>query len=252
MGLSEALPLLAAAAVGVFAGFINVIAGGGSLLTLPLLNFIGLDMSVANATNRLSLILQNLSATLLYYRQGRIDWREIRRYAVPAVAGALCGTLLAVYMDPGIFRIVAAISISVMGVLLIVKPKMWDGTQGTAFSPFVRIVALFVVGMYGGFLQAGVGFLFIWILAGGCRKDIREANVIKVIIVAIYTFFCLILFASFGLVRWPFALALAVGTTTGGNIGARFNLRGDIKWIRYLLTIAVFASAAKIIFDTIK
>ena len=88
----------------------------------------------------------------------------------------------------------------------------------------MRNIALFFSGMYGGFLQAGVGFFLIWAIVGGCKKNIKEANVIKIVVVAIYTVLSLLIFASFNMVNWTAAAALAAGSVTGGNIGARFNL----------------------------
>ncbi len=252
MEFANFLPLIFVTLTGTAAGFLNVIAGGGSLLTLPILNFVGLDLGIANATNRVSILLQNFSAMGLYHKRGRIKWREVWPYIIPAVAGAIIGTLTAVYMPPKAFRVIAAVSICTMGLLLIVKPTMWENPSGEPFSPVVRTVVLFAVGIYGGFLQAGVGFLLIWAIVGGCKEDLKEANIIKIVVTALYTVASLILFASFGMVNWYAAPALALGSMAGGNMGARFNLRGDKKWIRWLLTIAVFISAGKILFDTFR
>lgn len=250
MEIQEPISILLVVAVGIVAGFFNVIAGGGSLLSLPALDFIGLELGVANATNRVSILCQNLSAIFLYQKHREIKWSEIFPYIVPAVIGAIIGTLSAVYMPQKAFRILAAVSISTMGILLASKPKMWENPTGNPLSPHARIAAMFAIGIYGGFLQAGVGFLIIWVVVGGCKKDLKEANITKVVVVAIYSVVSIVLFASFSMVRWTAAAALALGSIIGGNLGAHFNLRGDKKWIHWILTVAVFISAAKIFFDT--
>lgn len=246
------LPLAAVAVTGVVSGFINVLAGGGSLLALPMLNFAGLDLSVANATNRVAIIIQNVSAASYYHSKRVIDWKTVFVYAVPAVAGSVAGTVSAISLPPKTFKLIAAFFIVLMGLLIAFRPSMWEEPKGKPFGPVMRTIALFGVGLYGGFLQAGVGFFIIWTISGGCKKDIRETNIIKCAVVALYTAASLAIFTSMGMVNWPAAFALSIGTFTGGRLGANFNIKGDKKWIRYLLLAAVFASAAKIISDTLR
>ena len=252
MEMNTAFTLLLIMLTGLVAGFLNVTAGGGTILTLPILNFIGLDLGVANATNRVSILFQNLSAIRHYHQNGKIDWREAATYIFPAIAGAILGTLSAVYMPPRVFRIIAAISIFSMGILLVAKPKMWDAPQGEPLSLPKRIAALFLVGIYGGFLQAGVGFPLIWAISGGCKKNLREANVLKITIVAFYTMASLALFASFGMVNWTAAFALALGSVIGGNAGARFNLKANDRVIRWILTGVVLISSIKMMIDAFR
>ena len=252
MEMNTAFTLLLIMLTGLVAGFLNVTAGGGTILTLPILNFIGLDLGVANATNRVSILFQNLSAIRHYHQNGKIDWREAATYIFPAIAGAILGTLSAVYMPPRVFRIIAAISIFSMGILLVAKPKMWDAPQGEPLSLPKRIAVLFLVGIYGGFLQAGVGFLLIWAISGGCKKNLKEANVLKITIVAFYTMASLALFASFGMVNWTAAFALALGSVIGGNAGARFNLKANDRVIRWILTGVVLISSIKMMIDAFR
>ena len=252
MVLSDIYQLTLAMLTGLAAGFLNVTAGGGSLLTLPILNFIGLDLGVANATNRVSILVKNLSAMRHYHSKGEIDFRDALSYVIPAAAGAAAGTLTAVYMPSKTFRIIAALSIFSMGYLLAAKPKMWDEPKGEPLSMPMRSAALFAVGIYGGFLQAGVGFLLIWAISGGCRKNLKEANILKIVVVAFYTMASLALFASFGMVDWKTAFTLAIGSAAGGNVGARFNLSADMRYTRWILTSAVLVSSVKMLLDAFR
>lgn len=252
MANPDILRLVLIAVTGVVAGFFNVIAGGGTLLTLPMLSFIGIDLGIANATNRVSIVCQNISAISLYGKNGEVRLREVRAFALPIIAGAVVGTISAIYISPRAFRIITTVSISAMAVLLLVKPKMFDAPSGTPISSAARNLSLFGVGLYGGFLQAGVGFVMIMTLVGGCKLDIKRANIIKVVAIAIYNVLSVALFASHGMINWTVAAALAVGSVTGGNIGARYNLKGDKKHLRVILTAAVLACAAKMLYDTLK
>ncbi len=252
MVTNDIYPLILAMLTGAAAGFLNVTAGGGTLLTLPVLSFMGLDLGVANATNRVSILFQNISAMKHYHTKGEIDPKEAASYALPALVGAIAGTLSAVYMPSKVFRVIAALSIFSMGSLLVTKPKMWDEPKGDPLSPAMRSAALFAVGIYGGFLQAGVGFLLIWAISGGCKKNLKDANVLKIVVVAVYTIASLGLFVSFGMVEWRTAFALALGSSAGGNIGARFNLNADIRYIRWILTAVIFISSAKMLLDTFR
>ncbi|NLD05324.1 MAG: sulfite exporter TauE/SafE family protein [Synergistaceae bacterium] len=252
MEVNDAFRLILTMLTGAVAGFLNVTAGGGTILTLPVLNFIGLDLGVANATNRVSILFQNLSAIRHYHRKGKIVWKESTAYILPAIAGAIVGTLSAVYMPSKVFHIIAAISIFSMGILLVAKPRMWDAPQGPPLTLPKKIATLFLVGIYGGFLQAGVGFLLIWAISGGCKKNLKEANVLKIIIVAFYTMASLALFASFGMVNWTAAFALAFGSIIGGNAGAGFNLKANDRVIRWILTAVVLISSVKMMIDAFR
>ncbi len=237
---------------GAVAGFANVTAGGGSLLTLPVLNIIGLDLGVANATNRVSILFQNLSAVRYYHSAGKISLKEAFPYVLPATAGAVAGTITAIRMSSEIFTFLAALSILLMGMLLITKPERWERRTGTPLPLPIRIGLLFLAGTYGGFIQAGVGFLLIWALSVGCGKDIREANILKSVIVVCYTAASLIIFASFGMVDWSSALMLTTGAILGGNAGARFNLSAKNRTIRLILACAVFVSSIKMLWESLR
>lgn len=249
MEMNDTFMLILTMLTGSVAGFLNVTAGGGSMLTLPILNFIGLDLGVANATNRVSILFQNLSAIKHYHQKEKIDWKGSTAYILPAIAGAILGTLSAVYMPQRTFHIISAILFLFMGILLIAKPKMWDAPEGVSLSLPKKIAALFLVGIYGGFLQAGVGFLLLWVISGGCKKNLKDANVLKITIVAFYTMVSLALFASFGMVNWRVAFALAFGSAIGGNAGARFNLKANNRIIRWILTAIVLISSVKMMID---
>src|SRR6056297_700363 len=230
---------------GVAAGFLNVTAGGGSLLVLPMLVFSGLDMSIANATNRVAILLQNLVAAGNFKRGKVLSFREAVFFAVPASIGSIVGTSLAITMDEKLLKIVIASLILVMAFLLVFKPRMWEEQRQQSLPDWVILAAFFLIGVYGGFIQAGVGFFLLWGLAGLAGKDLLHANAVKVAIIATYTTISLLMFLVNGMVNIPVGLLLAAGSMTGGYLGARFSIGKGNRWLRLILVAVVTVSAAR-------
>ena len=237
---------------GIVSGFLNTVAGGGSLLVLPLLVFSGLEMGVANATNRVAILLQSLTATRSFARGGVLDVREMFPAAFAASLGSLVGTVAAVRMDEQALRAVAALFIFGMALLLLFRPGMWERRRAVQMPPAIHHAVFFLIGIYGGFLQAGVGFFLIWALAGVGGKDLVQSNAGKVFIVGCFTAVSLALFASNGLVRLGTGLVLACGSMIGAHFGARFTMARGNRAIRLILAAMVMASAAKLLWDVFR
>ncbi len=236
---------------GVFAGFLNVTAGGGSLLVLPLLVFSGLDMSVANATNRVAILLQNSVALAKFKKEKVLSLKEAVFFTVPASLGSVVGTSLAITMDDRVLKLVIAFLILVMAILLVLKPKMWEEQSSQVIPGWGLLSVFFFIGVYGGFIQAGVGFFLLWGLAGLAGKDLLHANAVKVAIIATYTTISLLMFLVNGMVNIPVGLLLAAGSMTGGYLGARFSIGKGNRWLRLILVAVVTVSAARMIFNAL-
>ncbi len=232
---------------GIAAGFLNVTAGGGSLLVLPMLVFSGLDMSIANATNRVAILLQNLVAAGNFKKGKVLSFREAVFFAVPASIGSVVGTSLAITMDEKLLKIVIASLILVMAFLLVFKPRMWEEQRKQSLPDWVILAAFFLIGVYGGFIQAGVGFFFLWGLVGLAGKDLVHSNALKVTIIAIYTMISLGIFFMNGMVNLKIGLILALGSMTGGYLGVRFSISKGNKWLRFILTGVVTVSALRML-----
>ncbi len=231
---------------GAAAGVINAVAGGGSILTLPLLVFAGLPVGVANATNRVAIVFQNVGAMAGFRQGGYVPGREAWLLLIPSVLGAALGVRLAVGLDERtLSRAIAVILV----LMLIPLFRRNPGPTGGAVRPALRWwtwPAYFAVGVYGGFVQAGVGFLYLALLVGAQGLDLVRANLIKVFLVLIYSAVALVLFALEGQVAWGHGLILAVGTTAGGWLGARLAVTRGEGWIRAVLVVAILVSAAKL------
>jgi len=235
--------------VGIIAGFINTLAGGGSLLTLPILIFLGLPTAVANGTNRLAIITQCLFAVTGFKRKGVSNFKLSLLLSVPALFGAIIGAQFAVDISDILFkRILAIITLLVLG-LILWNPRRDVGSLMSSGRNhlIITMIVFFFIGFYGGFIQVGVGFIIIAALTTITGLSLVETNSHKVFIVGIYTIFALIVFAFNGKVCWEIGLCLAAGMGIGGWIGSHWAVARGERWIRLVLTICVIAMVIKLL-----
>jgi uncharacterized membrane protein YfcA len=236
-------PLLAGA--GIVAGFLNVMAGGGSLLTMPILIFLGLEPAAANGTNRVAILVQNITAVGSFRQRGFSDWPLSFSLSLCTVPGAVVGAVAAIAIDPVIFkRILAGVLIAALALILGRRSNL--GTAGHEAHPVWAHLAAGTVGFYGGFMQAGVGFLLMPILQRLLALDLVRVNMHKVFIVGVYTVPSLLVFAVKGHVWWLAGLVLAAGNAVGASIGAQVTVSRGERVIRAVFTLAVLAMAARL------
>lgn len=243
MSASELAPLAGLFAVGAVSGALNVVAGGGSFLTLPVLIFLGLPAAVANATNRVGVLAQNLGGVVGFHRSGAMNWRWGLAVSVPAVLGAAVGATWALHMSDFAFRRLLSIAMLGMTLWTVSRNASVDTTRPLR-SPWhwSTVVAFFVIGVYGGLIQAGVGFavLAATSMAG---MDLLRGNAVKLLAVLLLTLLSLAIFASNGVVAWTYGFALAAGNVVGAMVGVRLAVRQGHRWIQRVVTVAVVAFA---------
>ncbi|MDH4321314.1 MAG: sulfite exporter TauE/SafE family protein [Desulfobulbaceae bacterium] len=242
------LRLAALFVVGILSGFINTVAGGGSFLTLPLLIFMGLPSAVANGTNRLGIFLQSLAGVGKFHSHGVFPWRFALIVSVPAVAGALLGAHWAVGMGDAAFKRWLALFMVAMTLVSLYKPKGVVLTEAD-YSPSrwaAITAAFFVIGLYGGFIQAGVGFL---LLAGMALTghDLVRGNAIKVFVVMVFTLFALVVFMVNGKIDYGLGIILGVGNVVGARLGASASVKGGNVFIRRFVTVMMLVFAVKLL-----
>lgn len=256
------------AGLGIVAGTLNVLAGGGSLLTLPVMVFLGMDGPVANGTNRVAILAQNLAAIGGFRARGFSDFRLSLTLALASLPGAVAGAWVGTLVRGEVFnRILGAILLGVLGWMVIeahlnrrrkrraaTESKVAPSTEPVpAMAPIPRgrlvfgHLCLVGVGFYGGFIQAGVGFLLMAALHQGMGLDLVRVNMHKVFIVAVFTLAALIVFAARGQVWWLPGLALAVGNSAGGWIGSQVSVKKGERWIRAVLYATLIAMALKLL-----
>lgn len=235
---------------GFIAGFINTLAGSGSLVTLPLLMFIGLPANVANGTNRIGVLLQNIVGVTSFQRKKALDLRGMIWLAVPASIGSLIGAEIANNLDEKLMeRVIGAIMVVMLFVILL-EPKRW--LQGTLDKlngrpTAVQFVVFFLIGIYGGFIQAGVGIFLLAGLVLSVGYDLVKANAVKVGIVLVFTVFALLVFVRHGQVDYLVGFILAIGSMLGAWVGAHVAVEKGAEWVRKLLILVIIVSAANLL-----
>jgi uncharacterized membrane protein YfcA len=233
-------------AAGFAAGFINTLAGSGSLITLPLLIFSGLPATVANGTNRVAILLQNVVGVASFRQQRVLSLKKGLMLAAPAVAGGIVGAHIAVQLDEQTMRHVIGVLMALMLLVLIVRPKRWlEGMpEITDRRPgWIQLIVFFAIGLYGGFIQAGVGIFLLAGLVLGAGFDLMRANAIKLLIVLCFTAFALIVFALNDQVVWLVGLVLASGNMCGAWVASRLAVKKGTGFVRWVLMAVVLASS---------
>jgi uncharacterized membrane protein YfcA len=240
--MNENTLLLAAVPItGFLAGFINTLAGSGSLITLPVLILLGLPANVANGTNRLGVLLQNVVAVATFRNRGALEVRGTWKLVVPAIVGAVLGAQLAVDLDERLLRR----AIGAVMVVMIVKPERWIAAHANRREPrlMVEVPLLFAIGVYGGFLQAGVGIFLLAALVLGAAFNLVGANAVKNLIVLAFTVAAFPVFVLHDQVHWTLGLLLAAGQATGAWVAARLAVQRGAGFVR-IFVIAIVSLAA--------
>lgn len=246
----DLLLLLVLAGLGVVAGWINTLAGGGSNLTLPMLMVLGLPPDAANATNRVGVVLQGAVAVRGFHHHGKLDTGNVWAILLPTLIGGAIGAITAALLPNVTLKPLLLGTILTMTLVILIRPSFIAPPAGTPVrSPTESRSAwlgLFVAGIYGGFVQAGVGFILLAALAGGLRYDLVRANALKMVCTLAFTSVALVIFISFGQVRWIPGLVLAVGTMIGSHLSVKFAInakQSTIKWFLFAMTLVACAAA---------
>lgn len=235
--------------VGILSGFLNVSAGGGSTLTLPLLIFMGLDGTLANGTNRVAILIQNISSVAEFQKSRGYPVGLTLKYALWTLPGAVSGAYFATSVGDDLFRtILGVIIIGVIVTLIVPQKYMWSNQRGgDGRDSFWIYPSLLLIGFYGGFIQVGVGFLFMAALYHLLKYDLVTVNMQKVFIVLVYTIPALAIFVLSGDVDWLLGLILAAGSAIGGWLAARISLRGGEKVVKIALVAALLIMSMKLL-----
>jgi len=242
--LLEALLLLAAGGV---AGFINALAGGGSAITIPILTEM-VGISTANGTNRIAIFLANLTAIAGYQKGDAIPWKRLSVLLIPTVLGAAAGAWLSTITPPDVLRKVFAAVLLLVAASVLLRPSRWLEEREVALHEPWRSIVFFGIGFYGGFVQAGVGFLLLAGLVLGAGMNLVKGNAAKVVLIAAYSPIAILLFAHASQVDLLVGGVLAAGQMTGAWVGARLAVLKGAAWIRWVLVVAAVIAAGRLAF----
>ncbi|HKR04391.1 MAG TPA: sulfite exporter TauE/SafE family protein [Bacteroidia bacterium] len=237
---------------GVAAGIINTLAGSGSLITLPLLIFLGLPANIANATNRVGVLFQNIVAVFSLKKSSEIKVQDTLWLIIPSVAGGIAGAYTVVNMDEKILRKVIGAVMVIILFLVIFNSEKWlreHSEEGNHHKSPGMIFLFFVAGIYGGFIQASVGIFLLSALVLLLKYNFNRANFLKNLLVLCFTIPALLIFIFHNQVNWGLGLLMATGQSIGAWLAVLFatQFKNSAIWTRRLLIIIIIISIIELL-----
>ncbi len=244
-----ALKIVLLLLVGTVAGFLNVLAGGGSFLTLPMLIFMGLPPTVANGTNRVAILMQNVMAVKKFHEFKVFPLKFSLLVTIPAVLGSLAGAYAATVIPDATFKKALAIIMIVITLITMLNPteKLTSREMAWGKGRWTAMVLMFLgIGFYGGFVQAGVGFLILsaMVVAG---FDLIHGNAVKVFVILIFTLFALVVFTVQGKVNYLWGAVLGVGNVTGAYLATVTAVKKGNRFVQRVVFVAIVVMAIKLL-----
>lgn len=234
---------------GAASGWINVMAGGGSILSVPVMVFLGLPGPVANGTNRIGIIAQNVMAVWGFFRRGFSDFKLSASLAACASVGAFFGAQVGVKLDGAWFE--RTLALIMLGILLVMMTGAGQKPASETGKPRNLILGhiLFIgAGFWGGFIQIGVGLIQLPILNRVMGLDLVRANMHKVFVALVFSIVALGVFAANVKIEWALGIALAAGYALGGWLGAKSTVEKGAPLIKRVFYLALIAMAIKLLF----
>ena len=237
--------------VGFVVGFINTVAGGGSLISLPILIFLGLPPSVANGTNRIAIVIQNATGIAGFKSKGISTFPFNVYLGISALLGSIIGAQIAVDIKGETFNRILAIIMVAVVLIIVFKPKIKiEELQERLTGKYLwlGVIAFFFIGIYGGFINAGIGFVILLFLHYVNRMSLVRANATKVAIVFTYTLSALAVFIYNDKVLWKVGLVLAIGNAAGAWFSSRISVNRGDNYIKGFLIVMVVIMAVRLWF----
>ncbi len=239
---------------GLIAGVTNTLAGGGSLITVPLLVLVGLSPNVANGTNRIAVLVQSLVASVTFHSKGVSGVSSGLRLLPVGLVGAALGAYLGTALDDAVFQRVFGLIMLPLSAVILLRKKGGRAEASAQVStlagssPIRLQIAYFFVGAWAGFIQAGVGLIALTVLTVFGGFDLKRSNAIKVVTVAVFTCLALAVFALRVGVDWKIGLALSLASGLGGYLGTIAALKQGDKLIRVFFVLACIGLSARMLF----
>ena len=233
---------------GTVGGMLNVMAGGGSIITVPVMIFLGVPGPVANGTNRIAILAQNVSAIATFRKLGRSYIKLSLSLTACAIPGAALGAWMGASLAGDTFNTVLALVMLIVLVLMFTGRSAPHSSADEPKNLLLGHLLMVLAGFWGGFIQIGVGFILMPILNRVMGLDLVATNVYKVFIAGGYTVVALLVFAINSDLLWLIGGVLAIGNSLGGYLGAKLTISRGEKLIRPVLALAIFAMVVRLLF----
>jgi len=238
---------------GLAAGFVDSIAGGGGLLTLPVLLSVGLDPKLALGTNKLQAAFGSGSASFHYAHAGAVQWSDCVRGFILTFIGAAAGTLAVQSIRPDVLKRMLPVLLLAIAVYMLIKPQLGTGDHPPRMSR-ARFDVIFGLGLgfYDGFLGPGTGtfWTMAFVLALGFNLT-RGTAYTKVMNFA-SNLSSLAFFLIAGKIYWLAGFAMGAGQLVGARLGSRLVIRKGTQLIRPIFISMVLLLILKLIYDAMR
>ena len=229
---------------GIVSAFINTMAGGGSVINMAVLIFAGVPSTVANGTNRVAILLQNIVGVHQFHNKHKKI--KIRKYSViPAVLGAVVGSVVGAKLPSAMFD--KLFSVVLIGMLFVIFMPKKSQKINKGISPVLEVFIFVIVGLYGGMIQTGVGFLLLLTLNKIENLDLVSANAYKLFIVLCYLPVSLFIFFLNGNVIFKYGIPLGLGSMVGAYVSSNLAIKKGAGVVKVVLLIAIMISLFKLL-----
>lgn len=238
-------------AVGLFAGIINTIVGGGSLISVPLLIFTGLPPHLAIGTNRFAMVFNTGVAAIDYHKKVKY---EIRMLIIPtlfASIGSVIGANIVLQINEMLLEYIIAIFMIIMGVIIFYKKELGlrkETPLVTQKKYYFIILLSFILGIYGGFYGAGVSTMFAFLFVAVLGTSFLKSAGITRFVVTVLSIIAVPIFLLNSKIDFLYGCLLAVSFILGAKIGVRLALKAGNLWIRRFMVFLVIISSINLIF----
>ncbi|PWJ44905.1 sulfite exporter TauE/SafE family protein [Sediminitomix flava] len=238
---------------GFAAGIVNTLAGGGSIFTLSALLFYGVPAPLANGSNRLGILVQNVLGTHTFHKSGLLKLDGSFYILLATLIGAIAGALVAADIDKSLLeKVVGFLMLFVLANILMpqqkakVKKKINKLGEKKKFNPLSFFIFL-LIGFYGGFVQAGIGILMIVALSKLEKMNLVHSNALKMVVISLYSLPVFFVFLWKGQVDWVFAILLALGQIGGTWFAGKYVISHPqaSTWVKWLLILMVTTTIFK-------
>lgn len=238
--------IIALIVAGLMVGFINTLAGGGSIISLSVLMMLGLPAPIANGTNRIAIAIQTATATASFRQQKVLPLKKSILLAIPAIIGSLIGAWIAVDINEGVLEKAIGVIMLIMLIFILYKPQKYIyGRAEIVERPlnWKSYLIFFLIGVYGGFIHMGVGYFLLMGIVVGAGFDLVKGNAVKVFIVLLYTPFTILIFLFNDQINWSYGLILAIGNVIGAFVASRLAVSKGVVFVKWVIVIVVLLTA---------
>jgi uncharacterized membrane protein YfcA len=223
-------------------GFVNTIAGSGTVITYSVFMMLGLPANFANGTIRLGVIMQTLVSTLNFKKHGYLDVKKGFQLGIPVIIGSIVGAQIGATINLRIFEIILGILMLVMLYFIFYQPSKWLKGKIELMQQKpkpLHYLFYFLIGLYGGFIHLGVGIFLLIALVLKSGYDLVRANALKVMIVLLYSPFALGVYALHHQIDYRMGLISAIGNIFGGYVASNIAVKKGAGFVRWFLMAVI-------------